>query len=554
MKSNNQPSKKRLTLFMAVFLIMVLFLQACSGAATTSAPVEATEPLPQAEESTKKAEEAAAQDSGVQETEQVEEPAEPEMAAEGTLRVAMQPLVQTDPALISSDSEVLVASHIYDYLVDVDPQSNPVPRLATGWDVSEDGLVYTFALAEGVTFHDGSPFTAQDVVWTFDRLRDPDAEYPTSDLYANIESIEATGDLEVIFTLNQPNPFFLYDLSDNHALVMKAETEDTTQFNGTGPFEVTNYSPEDRIEMTANVNYWAEGQPKLAGLEIIFFADETAAVDALRSGQVDLAMRMSAALFESLKDEPGVITIDIPTNGFDLVRLRSDREPGNDPKVIEAFKLATDRDAIFALVTQGYGAVGRDSPIGPLYSAYYTEDTPIPARDVEAARQLLADAGYPDGLTLDLHTPDTGNRPDLAVVLKEQWAEAGIDVNVLVEPESVYYGDDGWLEVTLGITGWGSRPYPQFYPDVMLVCDAKWNESHFCDEEFDKLALTAGTTLDEDERVQAYADIQELLIERGPVIIPYFFGQFAAISDKFEGFDLKAFAGRTDFRDVSFKQ
>ena len=88
----------------------------------------------------------------------------------------------------------------------------------------------------------------------------------------------------------------------------------------------------------------------------------------------------------------------------------------------------------------------------------------------------------------------------------------------------------------------------------MLVCDAKWNESHFCDEEFDQLALTAGTTLDEDERVQAYADIQELLIERGPVIIPYFFGQFAAISDKFEGFDLKAFAGRTDFRDVSYKQ
>ncbi|MFC2053681.1 ABC transporter substrate-binding protein [Chloroflexota bacterium] len=515
MKSNNLLTKKRLPMFLAVFLIMMFFLQACSGAPTTSAPVE---------------------------------------VAEGTLRVAMQPLVQTDPALISSDSEVLVANHIYDYLVDVDPQSNPVPRLATEWDVSEDGLVYKFALAEGVTFHDGSPLTAQDVVWTFNRLRDPDAEYPTSDLYANIESIEATGDQEVIFTLNQPNPFFLYDLSDNHALVMKAETENATRFNGTGPFVVTNYSPEDRIEMTANINYWAEGQPNLAGLEIIFFADETAAVDALRSGQVDLSMRMSAALFESLKNEQGVITIDIPTNGFDLVRLRSDRDPGSDPKVIEAFKLATDRDAIFNLVTQGYGAVGRDSPIGPLYSAYYSEDTPIPARDVEAARQLLADAGYPDGLTLDLHTPDTGNRPDLAVVLKEQWAEAGIDVNVLVEPESVYYGDDGWLEVTLGITGWGSRPYPQFYLDVMLVCDAKWNESHFCDEEFDRLAMTASTTLDEDERVQAYADIQELLIERGPVIIPYFFGQFAAISDKFEGFELKAFAGRTDFRDVSFKK
>ena len=185
MRSNNQLKKKRLLLFMAVFMIGVLFLQACSGSATTSAPAEATEPVLQAEESTEEAEEAVVEEPAVLETEQVEEPAESEMAAEGTLRVAMQPLVQTDPALISSDSEILVASHIYDYLVDVDPESNPIPRLATEWDVSEDGLVYTFTLAEDVTFHDGSPFTAQDVVWTFDRLRDPAAEYPTSDLYAN---------------------------------------------------------------------------------------------------------------------------------------------------------------------------------------------------------------------------------------------------------------------------------------------------------------------------------------------------------------------------------
>ena len=121
-----------------------------------------------------------------------------------------------------------------------------------------------------------------------------------------------------------------------------------------------------------------------------------------------------------------------------------------------------------------------------------------------------------------------------------------------VEPESVYYGDNGWLEVDLGITGWGSRPYPQFYLDVMLVSDAIWNESHFADAEFDALAATAGTTLDEAARVQAYADIQQLLVERGPVIIPYYFAQFAAIRDDFANFELKAFAGRTDFRTVTY--
>jgi peptide/nickel transport system substrate-binding protein len=137
------------------------------------------------------------------------------------------------------------------------------------------------------------------------------------------------------------------------------------------------------------------------------------------------------------------------------------------------------------------------------------------------------------------------------VVLKEQWAEAGVNVEVIVEPESVYYGDNGWLEVDLGITGWGSRPYPQFYLDTMLACNAVWNEAHFCDEKLDALIKTAGTTLNEAERTQAYQDIQRVLIERGPVIIPYFAAQFAAISDQFQGLEMKAFWGRTDLGLIS---
>ena len=473
---------------------------------------------------------------------------------QGTLRVAFQSLVQTDPALISSDAEVLVANAVYDYLVDIDPlSSQPVPRLASEWLVSEDGLTYTFTLHEGVNFHDGSPLTAADVVWTFDRLRDPAAEYATASLYENIASITAMSDLEVTFTLKAPNPFFLYDLSDNHALIIKDGTTEATDFNGSGPFVVESYSPEDRIVLAANPAYFVDGQPGLANVEIVFFSDETAMVDALRGGQVNLVMRMSTPLYESLQGVDGIETASIPTNGFDLVRLRADREPGSDPRVIQAMKLATDREAILELVQQGYGAVGNDSPIGPLYENYYDPNVQAAARDVEAARTLLAEAGYADGLDLTLHTPNTGGRPDLAVVLKEQWAEAGINIEINVEPEEIYYGENGWLEVDLGITGWGSRPYPQFYLDTMLVTGAIWNEAHFSDAEFDALAETAGTTLDEAERVAAYARIQALLAERGPVIIAYYFPQFGAISDLFTGFQLEAFAGRTDLHTIRLK-
>ena len=547
-------SRRRFSALFAAFIAIAILLQACAGGAAGPTPTAQVQPTAQpASTGASTGGEAPTQAVSEQPTAQVTEaPTGPAVGQQGTLRIAMQPVVQTDPGFISSDPEVLVANSVYDYLVDITPENTIAPRLATDWQVSDDGLTYVLTLADGVTFHDGSPFTAEDVVWTYNRLRDPDLGLATSSLYENIDTIEATGDLEVTFTLKQPNPFFLFDLSDNHALMMKAGTQDPTDFNGTGPFIVTEYSPEDRLVAEANPNYFIAGQPGLAGLQFIFFNDQTAQVEALRGGQVDLVLVISTDLFQSLQNVSGLQMLQVATNAFDLVRLRADQEPGNDPRVIQALKLATDRDAIYNLVLQGFGEIGRDSPIGPLYTQYYTEDTPLPGRDVEQARQLLADAGYGDGLDLELHTPDTGNRPNLAVVLKDQWAEAGVNLDVKVEPESVYYGENGWLEVNLGITGWGSRPYPQFYLDVMLKCDAKWNEAHFCDEELDQLITTAGTTMDEQERVNAYHEIQRILIERGPIIIPYFFSQLGAISDQFQGFEMKAFPGRSDFRPVTY--
>ncbi len=510
-----QIIKNRILHLLVLVLALAILLQACAGG--TATPTESS----------------AGQDH------------------QGVLRVAMQPIVQTDPAFISSDPEIIIASSIYDYLVDVTPQNTIAPRLAREWTVSEDGKTYVFILVENATFHDGTLFTAEDVVWTFNRLRDPGVDSPTKDIYSNIDQIEASDQFEVTFTLKEPNPFFLYDLSDNHALILKANSQDPgSDFIGTGPFKQVSYSPEDRLVVEANEDYFLSDRPKLERVEFIFFNDQVAQVEALRSGQVDLVMLLSADLFITLIGEQGVLPLRAATNSFDVVRLRSDRAPGDDPRLMEALRLATDRQVIFDLVLQGYGEIGQDTPIGPMYSQYYAEDLQLPARDIDAARHLLADAGYPDGIDFELHTPDTGNRPNLAVVLKDQWAEAGINVDVIVEPESVYYGDEGWLAVDLGITGWGSRPYPQFYFDTMLVCEAKWNESHFCDSELDRLAKIAGTTLNEEERVEAYRQIQELLVERGPILIPYFFSQLGAISDKFSDFVMKPFPGRSDLSTI----
>jgi peptide/nickel transport system substrate-binding protein len=517
-------------------LLFVLLLVGCGTAAETptATPDEATEAP--AEEPT------GATDTPMEE-------ATPATEREGTLRVSAFPIAQTDPAQISSDAEVLIANHVYDYLVDVDADNEIQPRLAREWTRSDDGLTYEFSLAEGVTFHDGTALTADDVVYTFRRLRDTEG-LPTTDLYSQITNIEATGELAVTFTLSDTNPFFLFDLSDNHALIVKEGTDDATDFNGTGPFVVTDYEPGNRMVMEANEDYFMAERPRLAGLEIIFFNDQSAAADALRGGQIDLTMDLSTPLYESLRQRDDLIARDIATNQFANVRIRVDQPPGDDPRVVRALKLATNREEIFQLVQQGYGAVGRDSPIGPLFSEYYTEETAIPERDPEEARALLEEAGHPDGLDLELVLLDTLNFPDLAAVLKQQWSEAGINVEINTVPESVFYGEGQWLEVNLGIVGWGHRPYPQFYLDVMLECGAKWNATRFCDEELDQLIRTTGTTLDEEERVDAYREIQRILIERGPIIVPYFFAEYGVMSDQFEGLELKAFSGRTNLAEI----
>ncbi len=471
-------------------------------------------------------------------------------AAAGTFRVAMQPPTRIDPAIIDSDSEIAIANAVYDYLIDVNASNGIEYRLAEDVLISEDGLTYTIILEDGVRFHDGSPLVPGDVVWTFDRLRDPDNGFPTASLYANIESIDVVGSDRVAFTLHETNPFFLYDLADNHALILKRGTSDFSTFNGTGPFIVEDYRPDDRILMTANDAYFIEGLPGLDALQFIFFADSVAAVDALRGGQIDMAWRMPVTQYVSLQGEPGLITLDVPTNGFDLVRLRADQAPGDNPLVIQALKHATDRESIFQLVQLGAGSIGYDTPIGPLYEGFFDPSVePLPF-DLDRARTLLAQAGYADGLSIDLYAPDTGDRPQLAVVLKEQWAHVGVDVNVIIEPESIYFGENHWMDVSLGITNWGSRPYPQFYLNVMLACDAAWNEARFCNSEFDALIRVAGSTLDAAARQAAYSQIQQILVAEGPVIIPYFWPQVAAYSNQFAGLELKAFAGRTDFRTV----
>jgi len=456
--------------------------------------------------------------------------------------------VALDPLFASADVEIAYLNAVYDYLIDTNSASELTPRLATGWSVSDDGLTYTLQIAEGVKFHDGSDLIIDDILWTFERLRS-DPETPTANLYANVASIEAGEGNSVVFKLSAPNPDFLYNLTDNHAVILKSGAENPGEnFNGTGPFRTPDgaFSPT----LNANADYWG-GAPGVETLQFEYFDNVDGALNAPRGGQIDLVLRMDNATFLALSGDTAFQSQSVSTSGHDVVRLRSDREPGSKVEVRQAFRMATDRQAIFDRIQLGYGAVGRDSPIGPVFAAYYSEETPMPPRDPEGAKALLAQAGYPDGLDMTLYVPNLADRVALAELLAAQWQDAGIRITIEPQEEAVYYADNGWLEVDLGITPWGARPVPQVYLDLYLKTGAQWNESHFSDPELDQLIELAGSSLDETERVNAYKTIQRIMIERGPIIIPYFFAQFGVMGDYVTGVEVHPFAGRTNLQHVT---
>ncbi|MBN2472005.1 MAG: ABC transporter substrate-binding protein, partial [Anaerolineae bacterium] len=480
----------------------------------------------------------------------------------GTLRVGLNSPVTLDPALGSNDSEVFFNNQVYDYLVDVLPDGNLAPSLAADWSISEDGLTYTFMLVEEVTFHDGSPFTAADVVFTFERLQA--VESSALGLLGDF-TVAAEDDYTVVFTLTAPNADFLFGVGSRFALILKEGTSEPNvlgengglqNFNGTGPFVLTAYNSGENAAFTRNENYWAEGQPELDSLELIFIEESSAQIDALRSGTVDFIFKIPDEQIPVLETAGDLNILVQSTNTHPVIRLRSDEgHLGADPRVRLAFKHATDRELLNLDVMDGMGIVGNNDPIGPVYGPYYTPQDVQPY-DPALACQLIGEAGYVDGsgnprLEVEFYVADAFNFATLAQFMQQQWQDACIYAELLIRPENIYYGDNEWMEVDLSLTGWASRPVPQEYLSVAYASDAIYNESHWSDAELDALIDEAAITADPEARAEIYARISAIFNERGPVLIPFFRPVYGATSSAVTGLELHSFPGRTDLRTVS---
>jgi len=482
-------------------------------------------------------------------------------AQDSELRIGLQSVVNLDPALGTGDPEITFNMAIYDYLINTEADGSLTPNLASGWEISDDGLTYTLSLVEAATFHDGSAFTSADVIYTFNRLQE--VESPALNLLGAFE-VTADGDNTVVFTLEAPNADFLFGLSGNQTFILKdGVTEPNVlsdgdnpyaNFVGTGPFVLSDFVSGESATFTAFADYWWEAEVGVDSIVLVFIDDAQAQIDAIKSGSVDFIYKVEFSRVAELQTE-GLNILVANGNRHPVIRVRSDEgRLGEDVRVRQAFKLATDRELLNLDLFDGGAIVGNNNPIGPKYGPFY-DDMIVQEYDPQAACDLLAEAGFPDGLGADepieFHVVDAFNYADMGILLQQQWAEGCINVEVLIEPENIYYGDDGWLEVDLGVTGWGDRPTPQEYLATAYQSDGAFNESHWSNAEMDELIAQASVTADVEERAAIYSEIAQIFNEEGPIIIPFFAPIIGATGEGVDGVDLHPFAGRTDLRTIT---
>lgn len=362
-----------------------------------------------------------------------------------------------------------VFTTVYETLAWTTPSGEVLPRLATDWTISEDKRTYTFNLRRGVTFHNGEPFTAQDVVYSVNRAVSQGIPM-VQQRAQNLESVTAADDYTVVYQLINPDTAFLFNIADttglgfSSILTQSAPAHGTTPV-GTGPFTFVSYVPGSELVLDVNRDYWDPSVlPSYDRLRVRIIKEDATMMAALRSGEVSLIHPTATATARTLRGDDDFTIVDIPSRTFWIHASRVGAT--RDEAVVRALWLSMDRQALADVAFLGEARPW--STAHPLVEyALGPDELPNYQRDVEEAKRLLAEAGYEDGVELEFIYPTRAPYEDVFFeVLQASWAEAGIDVTLNPVEQAVWIPRLINADYDLSSTdqGWYSNPYRYVLP------------------------------------------------------------------------------------------
>ena len=429
-----------------------------------------------------------------------------------------------DPAHIESTwNQNFCFGTLRNALTNVEADGSLGPELAESWEASDDATQWTFNLRKGVEFHSGKTFEAEDAIASLQHHMGEESKSAGKALLADVAKMEADGKNRVIITLSGGNADFPFLMSDYHFCMLPAKDghADAHSGDGTGPFVLESFEPGVTGSAKRNPNYFKDGQPYFDSVELLAIQDPVARTNAMTTGEIHIMDRCDLKTVHLLKRNPKVDVTEVTGTLHYTFPMRTDIAPFDNNDVRLALKYAVNREELVAKVLRGYGGLGNDHPISTA-NRYHASNLAQRNYDPDKAKFHLKKAGM-EGLTVDLSAADAAfaGAVDSAVLMKEHAAKAGININVVREPNDGYWSNV-WMNKPWCACYWSGRPTEDLMFSTAYAKGVPWNDSFWDNGRFNELLVQARAELDDSKRRTLYAEMQEIVRDDGGVLVPMF--------------------------------
>jgi peptide/nickel transport system substrate-binding protein len=452
----------------------------------------------------------------------------------GKIRVAGATAAATDtldPAKQSNQTDYSRGNMVYNGLTSLDGSLTPQPALAESFN-TKDAKTWVFTLRRGVNFHDGKPLTPADVVFSVMRHKDPATASKAKVLADQIESVKATGPNEVTVVLAAPNADLPVILGTFHFHIVKDGTTDFNAGIGTGPYKLKEFKPGVRSLVVRNENYWKPGKPYLDEIEFVGIGDESARVNALLSGGMDLVGSVNPRSVARVEGTAGFAVFKTQSGQYSDLVMRKDMGPGANPDFVLAMKHLFDREQMKKTIALDQAVLANDQPVDPT-NRFHFAGLPQRPFDPEKAKFHLQKSGVTGKVSV-VASPAALYSVEIALVMQQTAQRIGLDLDVKRMPADGYWSNH-WLNSPVGFGNVNPRPSADVLLTQFFKSDAAWNESRWKSEKFDQLLVAARAETDLAKRKQMYADMQTLIHTEAGIGIPLFLASIDGHTTKLKG-------------------
>ncbi|MEM7222930.1 MAG: ABC transporter substrate-binding protein [Pseudomonadota bacterium] len=437
-----------------------------------------------------------------------------------------------DPATFNATTMICISRAFRDSLVEVGQDNTAKPTLAESWEASDDAKVWRFKLRNGVEFSNGKSLTTDDVIASINVHRGEDSKSGAKGVFAGISDVKADGKDVVEVSLAEANADFPFLMTDYHMNIVPSKDGKAEVLSdvGTGTYLLKRFEPGVRADLERNPNAWQSDFGFVDSVELITILDDTARESALLTQDVDVINRPGLKTINRLARVPHVNIVDVESNLAFTHPMRIDVPPFGNNDFRMALKHALPRQEFIDKILFGYGAIGNDQPLGPVFNNY---DPDIKVEyDLDKAKSYLKKAGM-ENAKITIHTSDTayGGAVDAAQLFREHFTKIGVDLTVTREPKDGYWSDV-WNVKPFCSCYWGARPVEDMILSIAYISGAPWNDTVISIPRVDELVKAARGELDPATRKGMYSEVQQLLSTQGATLIPAFGKDVAATSKK----------------------